>query len=286
MIPATQADHAAIRHFLTAHIETSMFTLANLQNHGMEGGHPRALRLWLRRQHGEITDVMAVTEEGMAMPQLPGGAVAAAAGVLAGARLIGILGAAAQVAPLRAALGLGQTPASLSRDEPLFSLPLPALRMPDASGVRLIPLSQAPRDLVTGWRAAYGHEVLGQNPATAAVQAARDIDGYVAADSHRVLLRGDTPVAMTGFNARLPDTVQIGGVYTPPALRGQGLARLALALHLAEARAQGVTRAILFAASDMAARAYVALGFVRHGTFNLTLFTPPATVATVAKKGP
>ena len=259
-----------------------MFTLANLQNHGMAGGHPRALRLWLRRDGGRITDVMAVTEEGMAMPQLSGGAIAAAAQVLAGTRLIGILGAAAQVAPLRAALGLAEAPASLSRDEPLFTLPLDALRMPDASGARLIPLGDAPRDLVTGWRAAYGTEVLGQDAAGAAAQATRDIDGYVAADSHRVLLRDGVPVAMTGFNARLPDTVQIGGVYTPPALRGQGLARLALALHLAEARAEGVARAVLFAASDMAVRAYVALGFERQGTFNLTLFTPPATVTHTA----
>lgn len=282
MIPASRADAEEITAFLGAHTETSMFMLANLRDHGMDGGHPRALRLWLRREGGQITDVMALTNEGMAMPQLPGGAVTAAARSIAGARLIGILGAADQVAPLRAALGLVAAPASLSRNEPLFTLDLDALRMPPAADTRLIPLADAPRDLVTDWRAAYGTEVLGQDSAMADAQAARDIAAYVAADSHRVLLRGDTPVAMTGFNARLPDTVQIGGVYTPPCLRGQGLARRALALHLAEARAQGVRRAILFAASDMAARAYVALGFVRRGTFNLTLFTPPATVAALS----
>jgi predicted GNAT family acetyltransferase len=59
----------------------------------------------------------------------------------------------------------------------------------------------------------------------------------------------------------LPDVVQVGGVYTPPALRGKGHARLALALHLAEARGKGVGRAILYAFSEPAARAYRAIGF-------------------------
>jgi len=35
----------------------------------------------------------------------------------------------------------------------------------------------------------------------------------------RLLVQNGTPVAMTAFNAALPESVQIGSVYTPPAMR-------------------------------------------------------------------
>jgi predicted GNAT family acetyltransferase len=73
--------------------------------------------------------------------------------------------------------------------------------------------------------------------------------------------------------------VQVGGIYTPPALRGRGLARAAVALHLAEARNTGVSRAVLFAASPAAARAYTAIGFQPNGSFALVLFAAPVTIA-------
>ena len=123
-----------------------------------------------------------------------------------------------------------------------------------------------------GWRQAYLMEIMGEDKAEAARKAARDIDDYLARGSHRVLLRDGIPVAMTGFNAVLPEIVQIGGVYTPPDLRGHGHARLAVALHLAQARAAGVGRAVLFAASDAAARAYAAIGFRASGPVTLVLF--------------
>ena len=88
------------------------------------------------------------------------------------------------------------------------------------------------------------------------------------------------PVAMTGFNARLPEIVQVGAVYTPPLLRNKGYARLAVALHLAEARETGTRHAVLFAASDAAARAYQAIGFLPTFAFALVLFSSSAKVAT------
>jgi predicted GNAT family acetyltransferase len=77
------------------------------------------------------------------------------------------------------------------------------------------------------------------------------------------------PVASTGFNARLPDVVQIGGVYTPPALRGRGYARAAVAGSLLAVRETGVRRAVLFTGTDNepARRTYLALGFRVVGDF-------------------
>ncbi len=83
---------------------------------------------------------------------------------------------------------------------------------------------------------------------------------------------------MTGFNARLPRIVQVGAVWTPPEHRNRGYARAAMALHLREAQAEGVERAILFTSNPFAARAYAALGFTEVGRFTILLFGRPREV--------
>ena len=105
------------------------------------------------------------------------------------------------------------------------------------------------------------------------------VDRWIEADSHRVLVADGKVIAMTGFNARLPGIVQIGGVYVPPDLRGRGLAGRAVALHLEESRNRGTTKATLFAASEAAARAYIRLGFVRIGSFGLALLPSEMEIA-------
>ncbi|MEO1638017.1 MAG: GNAT family N-acetyltransferase [Pseudomonadota bacterium] len=277
MTPPTETDRPAIEAFLRKHIATSMFPLSNLRQHGMAGGHPRAMRFWARWQAGEITDLLPVSEEGMVFPQCPTGPWGDVRAVLAGMGVKGILGEGAQVAALRGALDLIGTP-GIDEEEPLYKLPLGDLAMLDCSGFTLRPLSAAPLDLIIQWRVAYLAQVFpipGEDPAE---QAARDIAGYLERDSHRVLLQGDTPVAMTGFNATLPEAAQIGGVYTPPALRSRGLARRAVALHLAEARDRGVETAILFAASPQASKAYEAIGFTRIGSYTICVYPEPQLV--------
>lgn len=76
---------------------------------------------------------------------------------------------------------------------------------------------------------------------------------------------------MTAFNARLPEIVQVGGVWTPPELRGRGYARCVIAAHLRVARRSGADRAILFTDEENlpAQRAYEALGFSEIGTYGL-----------------
>lgn len=82
-------------------------------------------------------------------------------------------------------------------------------------------------------------------------------------------------LAVSAFNAALPDTVQIGAVYTPPQLRGKGYARAVVAGQLRFARAEGVRSAILFSASPAAIRAYEAVGFRRIGEFGLVMLKQP-----------
>ncbi len=277
MIRATQADRAEVVAFLRRHLPIAMFPLANLHRHGMAGGHPRAMAFWLRKDRGAITDAAAISDGGFLFPVCPTQPWADLRAAMQGSRVAAILGEAGQVTGLRAALGLEQA-AGHATTEPHYDLPLADLVMPEVAGLTLHPLADAPRDLVIRWRHAYLVETMLGQEANVDATAIKDIDSYLAADSHRVLFDGDTPVAMTGFNAVLPDAVQIGGVYTPPDLRSRGLARRAVALHLAQARAAGVTRAILFAASAAASTAYQAIGFRRIGTFAIVLHAEPQVV--------
>lgn len=271
--PATAADRPAIEAFLAARAQVAMFPLSNLLAHGMEGGHPRAMRFWLRGAPPE--GLLGLTGEGMAMPVLPPALARPAATAIRGERVIGVVGEARGATALREAAGLGAAPARMAHEEPHFALDLPLLRMPATAGLSLAPLGEAPRDVMLDWAVAYAVETMGSTPDAARAEAEENLVAWTARDSHRVLWRGGEPVARTGFNARAPGIVQVGGVYVPPSLRAQGLARAAVALHVREAQGAGATRATLFAASEAASRAYMALGFERVGRYLLCLFDGP-----------
>ena len=68
--------------------------------------------------------------------------------------------------------------------------------------------------------------------------------------------------------------VQIGGVWTAPALRGRGYARCAVAGSLQTARERGVLHAVLFTGetNPAAQAAYVAIGFRPVGDYAILLF--------------
>jgi GNAT superfamily N-acetyltransferase len=275
-------DRATLEAVLTARLDQAMFPVSNLRAHGISAGgfpsdHPHASRFWCAGD----SSVIALTRGGMILSLLaPGCDLSRLPSALAGLVLSGAAGPALSTRPVLRALGLADTPARLDEDEPGFALDLSQLRMPAASGAGLVPASKVSRDLLVAWRAAATVETQGMPPDLAPDRAAQDVDGWLANDSHRILLHSGQPVALTGFNARLPEIVQVGGVYTPPELRNRGHARTAVALHLAEARAAGVTRAVLFAATSAAVRAYRAIGFQPTADFSLILFRDPVTVPT------
>ena len=256
----------AARALLEAAPHLAMFPLVNLDRHGLDGDAPRAQMMWT-----DGTAVLAVTREGMILPFGPEDSATAMARVLAGRRVIGIAGSRGVARALQRAAGLSRAAAKLDEDEPQFLLSLDALRVPDGPG-RLIPLSEAPRAQMESWRVAYDVEALGETEGDALARGGAILDAYLEADSHRVLMVGGEAVAMTGFNATLTHIVQVGGVYTPPGLRGRGHARRAVALHLEEARDKGVMQATLFASGAAAVRAYQAIGFDRIGDWTLLLF--------------
>lgn len=275
MRAATASDQPAIDAFLRARLRTSMFLLSNLRRFGATGGPwARAMRVWLAGQD-RIEGLVALSTDGTILPQWPGGDWRTVPGCLSGEEVTGLIGETSQVAAIRAALSLQGAATTLDEDETLFELALNDLRLPEDTGDRLVALDDW-RDLATDWSDAYHREALG-TPADKSAEAAReDIADAIAGATHRLLLHDGRPVAMTGFNASLPEAVQVGGVYTPPALRGRGHARRAVALHLVEARDRGVPHAILFATNPAAIRVYESLGFRASGGFSLVLLAQPA----------
>jgi predicted GNAT family acetyltransferase len=101
-----------------------------------------------------------------------------------------------------------------------------------------------------------------------------EIDRLQREGSHWIVLDGGQPVSYSAFNARLPDIVQVGGVWTPPELRGGGYGRAVVAGSLLDARAAGVDRAVLFTGEEnrSARAAYEALGFRVVGDYALVIF--------------
>ncbi len=262
-----------------------MFLLSNIAAEGMllwsedpAPGKPHAMRLWLDGEEA----VVGLTAGGNLIAQCPGALPEGLRKALAGCEISTIVAPNGQVPRLIEALGLTDFPLRHHDEEPGYRLALADLILPDLRHFRSRPLADDDRTLLHGWRAAYLTEVFAVPPDEAAAKARTDVQGWIATGSHRLLLRDGVPVALSGFNAMLPQVVQVGGVYTPPGSRGQGLARRAVAAHLAEARASGVNRATLFAANEAAARAYVAIGFRRSGTMGIAQFDSPLRIAGTA----
>ena len=256
----TEASLPEARAFLKACPEDAMMPLSYLQRYGLDGQAPEAPRMWMSG-----SGVLTFCRKGIAFPNCP---PAEAAKILAGQNVRGIVGPTALCRPLISMLGLDAGPHERDGDEPQFSLDLNDLNMPEGPGA-LAPLEAAPKNTMIAWRSAFCHEALGHDRKTAEIAAQAAYERCMREDTYRVLVDGNQPLATTGFDAQVKQIVLIGGVYTPPALRNQGHARRALALHLLEARQNGIQRATLFARGAAAQRAYEAIGFkqIGSGTF-------------------
>lgn len=262
---AGPGDEGALTSYLAAHLDTSMFAASNLETQGLQGGdHPHATRFVLQLDAGRIVAVVGLSTNGFLLcqaPDLTPDLARVLLAPLAGQTAQGMTGDAGQVAVALAALA--HRPA-LETVEPLFALDL--RRLPDdLAPIR--PAGPADVPLLTRWFASYLRETQTGPETQAAARAQAAIGG-----SLRLLVRDGAPVAMAAINAAAGDQVQLGGVYTPAEWRGRGLAGQVVTALLAERRAAGARRAVLFAASDQAARAYVRIGFARIGSYRIALW--------------
>ena len=273
-------DEPALAAFLDGHRDGSMFLRSSSREAGVVyAGQPRQADYMAAFRDGAIVGVAAHAWNGMLQLQAPERAdELAAACVAASARKVtGLIGPLSHVKAARTALGMDHVVARKDDDsEALFALELAELVMParlERGDVTARPAVAQDRDLLCEWRVAYDCEILGgEATAEARRSAAGFIDWQIAEGVAWLALHDGVPVAFSGFNCVLPDTVQLGGIFTPPELRGQGHAKAAIAAQLLAARRSGVERAVLFASDSKAIRCYAGLGFRRVGDFGLVLW--------------
>jgi predicted GNAT family acetyltransferase len=187
-----------------------------------------------------------------------------------------------QVTAATAALGMADTPPMHCGNDDLYALDLSELSIPTSlqSGeVRCRLSSPEDLELLTAWRIAYCIEVLGDAHDSTLEREAEDLILKLHDQRNLWLLEQDgRRVAKTAFNARIPDCVQVGGVWTPPEERGRGFARAVVAGSLRDAREAGARRAILFTDNPAARKAYESIGFRKIGRYGFVLYSQPIPV--------
>ncbi len=272
-------DEAALEAFLLPYATSSMFLRANVRAAGLvDRGEPLQGTYVAAREADAITGVVGHAWNGMVMLQAPArlAELARAAVATSGRDVDGLIGPWDQVVAARTALGLDDAAMRHTSKELLMSLQLDDLVIPTAVADGSVTVSAATRDdveLLVRWRKQYLIELFASPDDKRLDDEAREgIRRSVDAGELFVASVDDGPVAMTAFNASLPDMVQVGGVFTPPGWRCEGYARAVVAGSLIAARQRGVTGAILFTdESGHAQRPYAAIGFRTIGDYGLML---------------
>ena len=280
---AEAKDVPALAAFLEARIETSMFLLSNLERLGIDDTtHPHGTRFFLRETGDGITGVFGATNAGFLMCQLPGLTVTEAqtyAHLLKGYTLQGMTGVADQAGLILSALQVPQSAWLINHDEPLYRLSLHGF---DAPGVVTRIAEDGDVPLLARWFTDYMVATGTRSAEDAPAEAMLRAEQAVGSERVRLLVEGGTPVAMAGINAQAGDAVQVGGVFVPPELRGQGLGGRVVAGLLADKAAKSAMTAILFANSPAAARTYERIGFERIGDYRVAVLAKALTLGEAA----
>ena len=276
--PLTAADTSLLETFLALHRDSSMFLRANVRSAGLtyQGLRSEANYVGAFRD-GRVVGVAAHCWNGMLLLQAPEHAaeLARAAVEWSGRPVTGLSGPLEQVRQARSELELDSADVALDGAEWLYALDLSQLVVPEplSNGTVVCrPPRPEERNALCAWRLAYDIELLGATDSPSTRRRAEEfLDAQIAEGNAWVAVVENTPVSLSAFNAALPDIVQLGGIYTPPALRGRGFAKVAVAASLLVARDRGSSRAVLFTNNPSAARAYEAIGFRRIGDYSLVL---------------
>lgn len=280
------ADHDAANAFLAKHAATSMVLRGNLRTVGIERRrHPLSGSYFgAVANEGTISAMIAQFGNGNVFVQ--SGDQRTIPSKLTKAFLAdplkpvaGVFGDADQAADMLGQLGLLDAGFAINASDVLYELDLKNLIVPTnarADDFQMVDAEKVDRDTLLRWLRAYEIEALGaeDTPVLDSKIASRLVHALDARNMWGLIVDGK-PVSLSGFNASLPDMVQVGPVWTPPEQRSNGYARILVAKTLLAARSRGVTQAILSTDSEAAAKAYEALGFTKIGRYRLALLKSP-----------
>ena len=274
-------DEAVLEEFLLPRLESSMFLLRNLRKYGLLDRDQPYEGTYAAAFYGErIIGVVAhyrtntlICQSPLHFVDLLWPAVIAATRRPVG----GLMGPIEQVSVMKGLIKLSRLNIKLDESEKLYSLKLADLAIPDelksgkVQGRRI-----EPRDieLMTRWRVAYAIEALGDKESPELWKQCHNSVKRSLKEGHTwVLEEQGEPVACSLFNSVIKEAVQIGGVWTPPTLRGRGYGRCVVAASLLNTRSEGMEKAVLFTGENnfAAQKAYTALGFQHIGGYRLVL---------------
>ncbi len=280
----TPEDEPALEEFLVPKLASSLFLVSNSRRVGIVDHGGRYHGTYVGAFEGpQIQAVGAHYWNGMLILQMPRflEQVVVEAIRLSGRSLKGLIGPAEQVQKAKELLNLQQADYQIDEADGLYALRLTELVVPSqlkfgyAAGRRV---SYKDLDQVSAWRTAYSVELLGVNEDQELRNQSRsNMAENIASGQSWVLESGGEMVANTSFNASVKEAVQVGGVYTPPELRGKGYGRSVVAASLLDARNEGAEMAFLFTgdSNSTARKAYAALGFERIGDYRLSILSEP-----------
>lgn len=271
-----ESDLEATRAFLEAHVETSLFLLGNLAEHGPRlGAHLNSGTFRAIYEREAIVAVFCLARRGNLLVQT-GGRADLAPAILAAceAEPIAIHGVVGEWIAAQAVWQLlcakpGFRP-GLAQREVLYARALPFLQSSSSMlGTRMLDS----RDFES-WHVlnvAYCAEV--QVPLQGTREERRAVFSAQAKAGHWWgHFDGDQLVGTAALNASYKHIGQVGGVYTRPGYRGRGLAGLTMQALMRDASEHhGLERLILFTGEDnlAARRLYESLDFKTVGYFGL-----------------
>lgn len=258
------SDAEAVECFLSERSDSSLILRSNLLTAGFAfSGQPYEGQYVASFEGAGVTGLVGHAWNGNLILQAPANApeLSRRALEVSGRELEGFIGPWDQVEACRVAFGLVEGAFSLLVREVLMNVRVADIAA--VSGVRLARLDEL--EALAKWSAAFDREALLEEPDLDEVRANLK-RGLESGGKWYVLEEEGVLKAMGAFTARTVDSVQLGGIYTPPEGRNRGAARRLVAGMLKQS---GVERGVLFAKDPAAIRSYRAVGFRECGSYGL-----------------
>ena len=283
---------ADVQNFLSHHISTSMLMKINIKNAGLEGeGVHSGKYFGYVDSLGALQGIVALYWNGIIMSQCPHESHLSEiiSSIISNCgekfHLKGIFGPSLEVIHAKRALNLSVEDFSMDSIEALFELNLTDLKKPrqfNTSTMHIEHVGNFEKTIITSWIRAYCIEALKsiENDGFEA-EVKEKVEGLYKSEHCYVLKVNGTPVSLCGFNAALPDIIQVGPVWTPVEFRGRGYAQSAVYLNLERVRNQELKQSVLFTdeANLAAIQCYKSLGFVQVGKYHVCFTKSPILIS-------